>query len=1457
LTDDRPAPVGLEADVLAALALGASPRPRTWVREVLADPAMRTRGTPVPAIEQVRLALHALQAGGWVVDDERRPGQWRVADFAYATTYAALLGRIDAERLRTILANADGYVASLSPTLSTGRLPTYEAALARLRLEAYSGASRERIEGVCLRLPYGMQDREALFDRVIAECLDETLFPRLHPFWRADQLVLALQRLDTSMNTGLALGPAQVVAFARALLDAPADDDSPPDVAAATLDTLRWALVEHALRADPAQACDAAWAHELLRAADAAHAVLVARPGLRLALEGAALARQGAWAEAEPAFEAALAALRKSEGRRRALLPPALAAPYVFTLLALGDAARLDKALKFCLAEGGSRQPNLDTPWGYVALAIRMRLGDEPRDLGHFRPARVGSAFAARTGAPMSTVASPLDFWRWSMRAWLKEGAQAEPLPAAEADAAARLKSRFEAADQFALAEQLSAALQVLAAEPAPPWYFVRSGLERWQSALAALAAVAQPAGAAGSSGPAAAEPESRLVWVVDVGPHGEVREIEPREQKRGVRGWLASKPVPLSRLRGGVSPAPHDAVVIAAIKAETYGRTLRIDLAAAIGALVGHPCVAFLDAPDRFVDLVAGSPTLDVVENDQTLRVRLQPPLHVSRDEAVARWGGSDERQRELEALRAITVWRDGPQRARLIRLTPAQKRVAQLLGTDGLEVPRRGASQLRDVLAGLGSHFEIHADEAVAAVAAREVPAESRLRAELQPEGPGLRLRLLAAPYGADHAAAGPRLVPGRGRARLVMTLGGETLGVQRDLALEREHLRGVLDACPMLDEPASDAPCEWQIDSPEDALSLVERLHQHHGVAALDWPQGRPVRVDAAAIGQLGVKVRTHEHWLSINGELQVDEELVVSLQQLIAFGASSRSRFMPLGEGRYVALTQELRERIDDLAAVVEAHAGKAGNLQELRVPKAAAPWLQAAALGARTEYDAGYAKQLRRLDDAQRVVPAVPSTLQASLRPYQEEGVEWALRLAHAGLGGCLADDMGLGKTLQALAVMLARAAGGPALVVAPTSLMGNWRAEALRFAPSLTVSIYAEGGAPGDRAARIAELGRGDVLLVSYPMLQIDAEAFTARAGGWHTLILDEAQAIKNAGAKRSQAVFALQADFRLALSGTPIENRLAELWSIMRACNPGLLGTQARFNERFANLIERQHDRHAQRTLRRLIAPFLLRRTKAEVLDDLPPRTELVLKVQPDEAERAHYEALRRDALVAAEKSLSGDGAGQAHLNILAGLTRLRRAACDPRLVSPKLKMVGAKVTAFAELAAELVANGHKALVFSQFVDFLALLKEPLDAAGIQYQSLDGSTPAAERTRRVDAFQAGEGDLFLISLKAGGFGLNLTVADYVVIADPWWNPAAEDQASGRAHRIGQQRPVTVYRLVAQGTLEERIVEMHSAKRELAEGVLDAEGGEGKALPGADELLALMRNDLQAPEIFG
>ena len=1461
-TDDPLA--GLDAparDALAALALGATARSRTWVSDALAMPALRTPGSVAPSQELVRHSLARLQKTGLANEDERRPGFWTLPLSVYPLVYAQLLARAPQAGLQQALAHADAYDAAGIGRQAHGRFPTLSAAIARVRLDAMCGAGPVDLAQLLDRLPPGLHDIPALLDTAIADCIAEPLFDRLHPAMQADVLAGALDRLGTTLQTGLLLDAAFVRERARRLVD---------DVASPNAHGLRWSFAFDRLLADGADRREPGWAASfgellapaldardegsLVDAMRATHGLAAAPPpaamplanaasrqAIAQAIGAAALATQGRWSDAEPEFDAALAALRKLTGKRRGLVPPSVALPNVLALLAQQTPAHLDKALKFCLAEGGKREPVHDHPLGAIALAIQMRLGAAPRDMKPFLP--YGSQWGYRSA---SRVVSPLDHNRWLMRAWLKEGSLAEGLPPGEADSAQKLKDAYEAAGFDGLAEQLGAALRVLGGEPAPSWFFVPAGLERWQVALAALRSLGEPAAAAPTAG--AATPDTRVVWLVETGEHGAIRGLVPNEQKRGARGWGQLKEVPLSRLqRGATALTPADAAIVRAIRQESFARTLRLDLAQAVGALFGHPHVAFADAPEQFIELVEAGPELEVLDEGERLRVRLQPALRVTPDAATPRWAGSETEQKELDALRLVSIWRDGPQRAKVIRLSASQKRVAQLLGPTGLDIPRQGAAQLQEVLTGLGSHFRIHADDAGAAQAAREVEPESRLRAELQPVGDGLQLRLVATPFGVDYAAVGPRLIPGRGRARVVATLKGESVGVQRDLKREREHLESVLDACPMLPPLPLDAPCEWLLDAADDALALVERLQPHTSILALDWPQGRPVRVDPGALGQLTLKVRTHEDWLALDGKLKVDEELVVGLQQLITFASEGKSRFMPLGDGRFLALTQELRERVADIAAVVDKQTARANHPDEVRAPAIAAPWLREAMEGARVEHDAAYAARLVALDEARRVVPALPSTLQAQLRPYQEEGFEWAMRLASAGLGACLADDMGLGKTLQALAVLLARAANGPALVVMPTSLIGNWRSEALRFAPSLRVHAYGESGSVGDRVHVIGEMGKHDVLLVSYPMLQIDGEAFAGKV--WTTLVLDEAQAIKNAAAKRSQAVFALQATFRLAMSGTPIENRLGELWSVMRACNPGLLGTLPRFNERFANLIERQNDRNAQRTLKRLIAPFILRRTKAQVLADLPPRTELVLQVQGDDAEKAHYEALRREALVAAEKSLSGDGAGQAHLNILAGLTRLRRAACDPRLVTPTLKRPGAKVTAFAELATELVANGHKALVFSQFVDFLALLREPLDAAGIAYQYLDGSTPSAERTRRVDAFQNGEGDLFLISLKAGGFGLNLTVADYVVIADPWWNPAAEDQASGRAHRIGQQRPVTVYRLVNTGTLEEKILTLHQTKRELADSVLESDGEAVTAVPMARELLQLMRGD--------
>ncbi len=1377
-----------QLDVLGAAALGGKVCGRALVLDMLNAMQVQATGGKRYTTGDVKELMSELVQKGCLRELPGRLAHWSVADEVFSAAYLRLVDTRDVNVLRTALARAMKFDNFRS-------FPDLSAAIVIVRLALFTGmpyAEVEQFKGFC-RWDMPWHD---VVSQAILNVLDAALFERLPRQIQRDVLLSELDHVTTMWRPSV----LPVAELAQRYL---ATHGSELELCVQ--------LGEYFVGADRFDE-----ANEMAKSLREARVFSASAQASSLALEAAEQVRRGRWADAELGYDLALTGLKSDSKKRKHLLPDLLAAAYVLALLAQQTPAHWHKALKFCLAEGGRRVPVSDHWSGIIASAVQMRLGEQARDIGRFKP------------CTDKFHVNKLDLWRWLMLAWLKEDSAPQPLSAADETALAGLRKALTAIGLSGWLGQVDAAVNVLVGKAPGADFFVPPPQESWRVALAALEAVAAPEANAAVDGGA----DSRMVWVLTAGPAGALRNIVPLEQKRGPRGWGKPKAITLAKLSKANNLLPADAAVARTVRHDLYERSYRVDLAAAAVALVGHPHIEFDDAPGVPVSLVEASPEIDVTQVIDQRRVRMLPGLHAMHSTNPFYYAASSPaEQKEAEALQSISVLRDSKQRARLIRLTPAHKRVAQLLG-DGLLVPADGLPQLQQVLQGLGAHFQVHADEVQAE---REVAPDARLRAELAPQGDGVSLRLVVAPLGLD----GPRLAPGSGRSRLVAALGGETLGAQRDLAQERTHLEAVLDACPMLEPLLPGSTSEWLVDSVDDALALVEQLYalQAAGsaLAALDWPAGKAIRVDTAALPQLQVQVSSASDWLGLRGGVTVDEGLVFSLAQMLDWSRSGKSRFIPLGEGRYLALTQELRTRLDELSAVAEVQRG------ETRVPLVAAAWLESVVDGAQVQADKAFGQRIKRLVAAQEAPIALPAGLQAQLRPYQEEGYQWAMRLAQAGLGACLADDMGLGKTLQALAVLLARATGGPALLVAPSSLMGNWLAEARRFAPSLQFQIYGEA----EREGLIERLGPHDVLLVSYQLHQQNVDAFGSRE--WHTLVLDEAQAIKNAAAKRAQAVHDMRAAFRLALSGTPIENRLSELWSVMRVCNPGLLGSLTRFNERFAGPIERDRNRQAQRNLRRLIAPFVLRRTKAQVLDDLPPRTELTLTVEPDAAEQAHYEALRRQALEAAQESLSGGSAGHAQINILAQLTRLRRAACDPRLVSPQLGLVGAKVQAFGELAAELSANGHKALVFSQFVDFLSLLREPLDAAGIKYQYLDGSTPTAERTRRVAAFQGGEGDMFLISLKAGGFGLNLTMADYVVIADPWWNPAAEDQASGRAHRIGQQRPVTVYRLVNRGTLEERIVALHQSKRELADSVL--EGGEVTGVLKADELVALMQGD--------
>lgn len=449
---------------------------------------------------------------------------------------------------------------------------------------------------------------------------------------------------------------------------------------------------------------------------------------------------------------------------------------------------------------------------------------------------------------------------------------------------------------------------------------------------------------------------------------------------------------------------------------------------------------------------------------------------------------------------------------------------------------------------------------------------------------------------------------------------------------------------------------------------------------------------------------------------------------------------------------------------------------------------------------------------------------LPGDLRGELRSYQRAGVDWLQFLRSARLGALLADDMGLGKTLQAICVL-----GPRSLVVAPTSLLHNWAEELERFRPGLRVQIF-----HGPRRQLEAD---ADVVLTSYAILRIDEELL--RAERWSTLVLDEAQNIKNAESQSAQAAFSLPAEFRIALTGTPVENRLEELWSQFHFLNPGLLGGRSDFEQRYARPIA-EADAEAAARLRERIRPFVLRRLKRDVAPELPPRTDVVLHCELDESERAVYDAVRAAGVEAAVAQLRAGGGVMAALEVL---LRLRQAACHPSLVPGQHALQSTKLSLLAERIEQAAADGHRALVFSQWTALLDLVEPVLRGIGIEFERLDGST--RDRAGVVRRFSDENGPpVMLVSLKAGGTGLNLTAADHVFLLDPWWNPAVEDQAADRAHRIGQTRPVVIHRLVATQTVEEGILALHARKRALSEAALGAEGtGEGLT---REDLLALL-----------
>jgi superfamily II DNA or RNA helicase len=584
----------------------------------------------------------------------------------------------------------------------------------------------------------------------------------------------------------------------------------------------------------------------------------------------------------------------------------------------------------------------------------------------------------------------------------------------------------------------------------------------------------------------------------------------------------------------------------------------------------------------------------------------------------------------------------------------------------------------------------------------------------------------------------------------------------------------------------------------------------------------------------------RVSSGMDWLSLKLTFEADG-VAVSRDELAACLAEGR-KYVRLDDGSYAAFDPANVKAMLDREVELMMAAGKggkfplsqAGRLQEL---------LGHAADSSVPAATRELFKKLSNIDEIEAAKK--PRGLKATLRPYQEQGLSWLRFIHDIGAGGVLADDMGLGKTLQTLALLLSvkqEEKKVRALIVAPTSVVTNWVREIERFAPTLTVALW-HGQ---QRKEQSAELDSVDVIITSYALLRRDEEMLKELDLTY--AILDEAQHIKNPMSATAAAAKRLLAPRRLALTGTPIENRLSEIWSIFDFVSPGLLGPLNKFEERFSRPISDGDHKTAAR-LRATIHPFILRRTKQEVAKDLPEKIEMDQICDLAGDQKALYGQVVREVRSQVMGEIERVGMGGAHIHILAGLTRLRQAACDPRLLGlprPFSDEDSGKLVALRELIEECEEGGHKVLVFSQFVSMLQLIKTALEKDNITYEYLDGSTK--DRPERIDRFQDDPScTVFLISLKAGGTGLNLTAADTVIHFDPWWNPAVEDQATDRAHRIGQTKVVNVYRLVAAGTIEEKILQLKAKKRDLVASVLTEDMGGAKKLTKTDleELFAI------------
>ena len=736
-----------------------------------------------------------------------------------------------------------------------------------------------------------------------------------------------------------------------------------------------------------------------------------------------------------------------------------------------------------------------------------------------------------------------------------------------------------------------------------------------------------------------------------------------------------------------------------------------------------------------------------------------------------------------------------------RLLEDSPPWTAVESIVLSGPIEVPAKEEARLMQVTAALAGESGGAGDGLLGEAATQPTPVLEVTTADEAEGGHSCRIQF---DYEGQVVAAEDRLA--------VVTAPDGKLSA-RARAFERRSLSRFLELGGELVQ-AHESAAPRPVLPPRELEPLVR------GLVAEGWRLelgGARVRSG----GRTRFQVSSGIDWFDVTGSMRFEGESV-ALPSILA-AARRGQPFVELADGSLGLLPEDGSSQWNLVERLGQADGSSVRFSQQQA-------WLLDALLSSREaelQADAGFEALRERVAAVARAEPVHEAEdFQGELRAYQREGLGWIVALRELGLGGCLADDMGLGKTVQVLAALESRrrdrTTHKPSIVVAPKSLVFNWAREVERFTPELRVAVYTGP----ERAALLGELAETDVVLTTYGTLRRDIESLSEVEFDY--AVLDEAQAVKNSSSLVSKAVRLLRAENRLALSGTPIENHLGELWAIFQFLNPGMLGRSSSFRRLFVGRRADRLDAEERERVARALGPFILRRTKEQVLKDLPEKSEQTLYCDLTEAQRRDYDEIR-DFFRA---SLLGQGApisGTQRMHVLEGLMRLRQACCHPSLLDPeRIDEPSAKFEVLLPMLEELREEGHKALIFSQFTKHLAALQHVLDRDGFEYTYLDGRT--RKREERVDRFQDDPScTLFLISLKAGGFGLNLTAADYVFLLDPWWNPAAEDQAINRSHRIGQTRPVMAYRLISRDTAEEKVLELQAKKRELAEAILGRE----------------------------